>query len=421
MIEPAIDIEEIFSDILYDTMKSQLASLLRGKLEQAGAKVKQSELDRAAEQLVSGVSGPISFSSKKLDVFNIAITDDELKAITDRVEVQLKAIFPGVVRSVADQSARNLYETLKQRWKKEHKKQVADLARFRGNLEKRYGEGLDKLRMLVTIAREWGQENYQRKYEKEDGSLSSLDDVLVRLHVRACQVVLEIIILLENGLADGAMARWRTLHEITTVAMLIKQHGESLAERYVQYQIVESKKAMIAYEECREVLGYGSYPKKQSRKIAREYARVIATYGESFGGEYGWIAHLLGKGPKNRVTFADLQKAAEMKEMRAYYKMASYNVHASPKGVYFKLGEIEKSTTLPAGSTNAGLVEPAQNAAISFAKLTTLVCNDESGPMFDNHVFMKVIHRLMVEIPEDFARADKILKRDHFRNKRQTI
>jgi len=72
---------------------------------------------------------------------------------------------------------------------------------------------------------------------------------MLRLHIRACQVTNEIIILLENGYADGAMARWRTLHEIATVAAVIAKFGDELAERYVHYQIVESTKALTAYEQ----------------------------------------------------------------------------------------------------------------------------------------------------------------------------
>ena len=53
--------------------------------------------------------------------------------------------------------------------------------------------------------------------------------LLIRL-VRACQVTDEIICLLENGFADGAMARWRTLHEIAVVAVVISQHGENLCD-----------------------------------------------------------------------------------------------------------------------------------------------------------------------------------------------
>ncbi|WP_217430933.1 DUF5677 domain-containing protein [Sphingomonas bacterium] len=56
-----------------------------------------------------------------------------------------------------------------------------------------------------------------------------LNDTMLHLHARACQVVFEIITLMENGLADGAMARWRTLHEITVVATILAEHGEELA------------------------------------------------------------------------------------------------------------------------------------------------------------------------------------------------
>ena len=39
------------------------------------------------------------------------------------------------------------------------------------------------------------------------------------------------------------MARRLTLHEIAAVGCLIRRHGDELAERYEQHQIVESRKA----------------------------------------------------------------------------------------------------------------------------------------------------------------------------------
>ena len=53
----------------------------------------------------------------------------------------------------------------------------------------------------------------------------------------------EIICLLENGFADGAMARWRTLHEIAIVAIVLSKHGEDIAQGYLDHQAVESKRA----------------------------------------------------------------------------------------------------------------------------------------------------------------------------------
>jgi hypothetical protein len=86
--------------------------------------------------------------------------------------------------------------------------------------------------------------------------------------VRACQVTDEIACLLENGFADGAMARWRTLHEIAMVAAVISQHGEAIAERYLAHQFVESKRAMDKYLACYKQLGYGPLPLREQKKFS---------------------------------------------------------------------------------------------------------------------------------------------------------
>jgi len=53
---------------------------------------------------------------------------------------------------------------------------------------------------------------------------------LARLYGRACQIGRKIELLLSNGFADGAEARWRTLHELTVVACFIYKHGEETAK-----------------------------------------------------------------------------------------------------------------------------------------------------------------------------------------------
>jgi hypothetical protein len=72
-------------------------------------------------------------------------------------------------------------------------------------------------------------------------------EILIRLLVRAWQVTDEILCLLENGFADGAMARWRTLHEIHVVAAVLMRHGESITERYLAHQAVESKRISCSF------------------------------------------------------------------------------------------------------------------------------------------------------------------------------
>ena len=76
----------------------------------------------------------------------------------------------------------------------------------------RWGKGLDLLRMLLTISREFGEEAHAKARRSRARSSRYRTDVLLRLHACACQVAGEIIKLMESGRADGAMARWRTLH-----------------------------------------------------------------------------------------------------------------------------------------------------------------------------------------------------------------
>ena len=154
------------------------------------------------------------------------------------------------------------------------------------------------------MAREWGQWAYARHKSSKSTGKTVLRDILTRQHVRACQVTDEIICLLENGFADGAMARWRTLHEIAVVAAIISRHGEDIAQRYLAHQAVESKRAMNKYLDCCQQLGYRPLPAREVRKIANAYDVAIATYGEPFKSHYGWAAEHL---KKKRPTFADLE------------------------------------------------------------------------------------------------------------------
>lgn len=399
-------------EVVRELPKVALQRILKEKFSDLGIAVEPEKLRKASQHFLSG-GGEFHFGNEQADATNIELTEEDENAIVSEVEAFIRNDLPAIISKAADEAADGLYDALKRKWAKEHRQQIKDLSRFRKRLEYRYGPGLDRLRMLLTIAVEWSQERYAHKITVGQGQLSDLDDILHRLHARACQVTAEILALLSTGLSDGAMARWRTLHEIATVAVLIGKYGNEVAERYVKYQIVESKKALTAYDECHEDLGYDQYPPEMKLKINNDYAEVIAEYGKSYGEQYGWISHILGEGESKRVTFATLQKAAGMGLMRAHYQMASYNVHASPKGIYFKLGQLEQSTKiLLAGMSNAGLVEPAQNAAITLSKTTLLVCNDEAAPAFENNVFVKVVDRLAREIPSQFAQADAKLKLD---------
>jgi hypothetical protein len=404
------ELQQVFKETLGKVAQTLLEKRLAEKIAAAGLSVDATTLSEAVAHLLDGNSGPFKVGGDDCDA-TISVTDDDVEYVAKATDEFRSTRLPELLDKVSDDIADKLLKFLARRWAKEFEARQTEMEAFKERLEHRWGKALDKLRMLLAIVMEWAQELYERRQKETGGKLSHLDDVLRRLHVRACQVTNEIIILLENGYADGAMARWRTLHEIATVAAVIAKFGEDMAERYVHYQIVESFKALLAYEKNHRALGFRPMPRQQAQKIQRDYEKAIRRFGKEFSDEYGWARRHL----KGRITFASLEAEAGDAMMRSPYKMASYNVHASPKGVCFRLGNLGQKLPLLAGASNAGLMDPAQHAAVSLAEITRLTLGD--SPILDDIVAAKIIVRLEFEIPGEFAKADRKLRRDDRRHR----
>lgn len=342
----------------------------------------------------------------------LEFTDAELADLEATLD-RFQALMPGILSEFTTNEAERLFKTLKARWPDEYKRQRKELHRFAGRLDKRWGEGLNLLRMLLTVAREIGGERLA--YDARKKADRHLRQVLSRLHARACQITMEIIVLLENGFADGAMARWRTMHEIYVVAAVVAQGGDNLAERYIEHQKIEARRGLEDYEDCYQDLGYKPLPKADVARIRKAYDKCVARYGHDFAKAYGWAAEhvrkVLGLSQKQNITFGHLQTAAKRSVMQSHYRMASHNVHAGPHGIYFKLGQMGYSEVLLAGASNAGLVEPAQNAALSLSQITALLF--PKHPTAIDLIGLKSFERIREAIPETFLKAERKLGRDH--------
>jgi hypothetical protein len=261
--------------------------------------------------------------------------------------------------------------------------------------------------MLLTMTREWCHNLSMRESRRLKHKNKSTRKLLIRLLARACQVTDEILCLLENGFADGAMASWRTLHEIAVVAEVILPYGNDITERYIDHQAVESKRALDKYKVSAPSLGYKPMPARNQAKIAKAYDKAIATYGKTFKTDYGWAAKHL---KKDRPTFADLETAAGRADMRAHHQMSNDNIHAGIKGMYVRLGLMGNYEGLLAGRSNAGLTEPGQNTAHTLTQLAVLIGLAE--PVFDDYVIGDMLVTLRNEIPRSFARVDTRLKKE---------
>jgi hypothetical protein len=261
--------------------------------------------------------------------------------------------------------------------------------------------------MLVTMARELGDNiNYDVRHNPGSSNFI-LVDVLTRLHARSCQVAEEIIVLLETGFANGAMARWRTMHEIAVTTAFISDHGNACAQRYTDHQIVESYKGALEYEDIHAKLGYDPITSKDMNKIRKQYDNVIKKYGKVYGAQYGWAAKdLNGKQP----TFKEIEKAARIDYLRGHYRMASHGIHANPKGIFFSMTSTFPTEVLLAGASNAGLADAGDGVAHSLMMVSATLLS--LSPTFDHQVAIRTMGLLREEIGKSFLRSHQKLYRD---------
>ena len=330
-------------------------------------------------------------------------SEDSHKQSNDKLESRLTDILPGLV----DDLANSLLVTLKKDERSVMKGHRSDRKGFEKRLNERWKRPLELLDMVIFLTAEVGTE-FNRKFRNEAvGSGGAVFKSLTRIHARSCQVSGEVLALLHAGFADGAHARWRSLHELAVVASLIEKHGPKLAERYLLHEVIQQYKLACEYQEYfgRLDIEAPSEENLDSLRVRRD--ELIARFGDEFKYDYGWAASAIGiKHP----TMSDLEQHVRLDHMRPYYRMASDNVHPNSHGTSFRLGlhSSQQDTVLLAGPSNLGLADPGHATAISLLQITTFLLATQS--VTDCVVIMRVLEELTNEVGEAFLKAHQELE-----------
>jgi hypothetical protein len=136
--------------------------------------------------------------------------------------------------------------------------------------------------------------------------------------------------------------------------------------------------------------------------MKQAHEAVRSRFGRAFIGRYGWAS----EGPNDDINgFADVEKKVSLDHLRPYYKLASINVHANPKGVLCRLGLASGQNMLLLGPSNYGLADPGQNTALSLLQVST-----ELGTLqttLDSIVVLKIMQTLYGEIGEAFVAVQR--------------
>jgi hypothetical protein len=313
---------------------------------------------------------------------------------------KLSKMIKGILLKTLPESAATLLNDLKKSSSRMLTERRGYECTFEDRLTRRWRKPLDLLEMFYVVALESG-EAFNSKH-REEASLNKdfLFEALTRIHARGCQIFFEIMTLLKSGLADGAIARWRSLHELAVISLFLNEHGKAVAERYLAHVTIENYKEMIEYQKHCRRLGYEPLTRKEVQRLKRGRDAVCAKYGQDFYGDYGWV-------PKSILrdrNFKEIEESIKMDRWRPFYKMACINVHAFAKSLKFRLGLIQDNSRqeiLLAGPSNYGLADPAQNAAISLHQITTCLLTNK--PTIERLIAISTMQKLVEEIGDAFC------------------
>lgn len=281
----------------------------------------------------------------------------------------------------------------------------ADIAAFGVRSRFRWRRGLSALERLILLSHEIGAEF--TTHCAATGPEGVKAETLVRLHARAVQVANEVLVLLKHGYADGAQARWRTLHEIAVVATFLAEQPESVSVLYVEHNDIESWRAIDEYNKHCAALGFAPpSPDELAARRAR-WQELISKYGRAFGEAYGWAAVALGR--NDRPGLQDIVEAVEMSHTKPLYRMASNAVHAASKSMFVSMAQPDwPSDVLLSGPSNAGLCDPGQNTAISVAGVTAAMLSCMES--LDTLVLCQLLSKMTAEAKNCFFEAHQQLE-----------
>lgn len=279
---------------------------------------------------------------------------------------------------------------------------------FRDRLRGHWGDALDTLQTIIETVEQgcdlfWGR-------SITEGEVPPLAQALSMLTGQAVRVSREVHALLEGGYPHGALSLCRTLHEIAVQAAILSRFGtmseySELGEKYLRHDAVLNYQDALIYERDAEALGHPPLGEATLARAKTSYDEALAAYGKAFRRRYGWASQLPGL--PLEPSFEQLESAAELDHQRGYYKWASHQVHATPKGL--RLGRFSRGGTSRqlSGQSNTGLADPGQQAARSLFRVFTF-CAVSADPMsFYDQLLLASLNHLVDRADREFVAGEE--------------
>lgn len=381
-----------------------LQKIIARRAEASGIDLHPHETEALAKHLLAGGTGPVMLDERPgLSVATLALNAEdaaEIRAMPGRIQ----AAMAGAVQDVVNTSADILLKSIRKQWPAIKAEHDQDREAFLETIQLLWGDALDKLDMLIATAESVGGQAIAVARASRSKKRLAVTAALERLHIRGIHVASEVLALLREGFADAAFSRWRTLHEISVVAIVLGDHGEELAIRYLDHDLVEAQRGAEVYQRCHPKDAAKRTNAAALKQTLADFNEVVAKYGPAFKSPYGWAVEALGK---EKPTFQHLEEAADQAQMRLQYKVASYGVHAGTKGLTVSVADVFGEGP-PGAASIGGLHEAGGETAYSLARLTGPLL----GPNWsvDKLAGMKVVIRLRDDAARAFSRGGQAMR-----------
>jgi len=331
------------------------------------------------------------------------VEENMLRVLENSIAASLD--FEGMCDEDAAKMVSDLFEKVKTDCKnssiKSYRESAAEnLATIREEIKKfeernlvRWKPAFDHIEMIWHIAQELGESHgrdvQQRNGEDNNRTMAALANIFPK----SLLVVQEIICLLKGGYPDGALARWRSLHELSVAAKYIAKHGETAATEYLCSFHFAARKTAKQVNNYSDHAGLKRFTDDELSEFDTRCTEAERILGRKIKNDSN------GEWPKivGKNTFFDVEKDIGMDHWRPWYKWASNYIHSNhrPADKLLGLAESEAPVNL-VGASNSGFVDPFQLTALTLAQLVDTYLTHSIN--LDRIVHIEVFHELANEM-----------------------
>lgn len=264
---------------------------------------------------------------------------------------------------------------------------------------KRWKRGFDAFEQIIVMSEELGAaitaDVGKEAVQKNDPQF----EAIIANHARSILIAREAFSLLCNGYPDGAMGRWRTLHEIIVIMQFLSHSEPEVAERYLVSRHVKAWRYARNYMKHHVRANLEPYSDDELASLKVYSEEVLKRYGPELDSDYGWA---WPKIKAKRPTFAQIEEATGLDHWRPRYQWASVNTHGPYRAPVEGLGVVESQTPVRlVGPSNSGMIDPTHMLAISLnlsnASLVAI------APNLDRIALIRIMIRLSDRLGDDMV------------------